>query len=330
MSSVDFSKLVAYAGANERKLLLLAMNSNEAFQKFNVVAGVKTKYTAVGIEFESLIKPFAKSWSPDENKVALVPRTGTVETLQIELEETPENYRKTYLGEMLKNPSQSPFEEYMLEGISKKIAQDINNNLVMFGDYSLRESTDPTIAKSPKAINDGFITVINKEITAGNISEAKKNLIPTGDINSTNAVTRLKKFYQKACLYQPALRSTPTKMYISYQTYADYCEHYAALRGGALYNGSYEQKFLEGSVTMCELVPLSSMMNSKRIILGPYTNFSLLVDQTTGEGSAEKIEIWKPNPKVVGYYAQLSFATYIASLKLMWTNEASVDNASGV
>jgi len=323
-NAVDISALQAYCEQHAPELIALAVKNNELFEQMNVIAGVTDKYIMTSLEFDKIFKPYAKDWDPNPG-ARLTPRTGYVEIGQVELEEEPQAYRKTYLGKLLKgtDPNQHPFEKDFLEGISIRVSNDINDDLAFYGDKALKQSPTPSIAKSVKAINDGFFTIINKEMTAGNISVGKKNLILTGDINSTNAVTKLKAFYRQACKYNPALRRQNVKLYISHDVMDAYNDHYQALNEALPYNTEFEKTFLEGSGKRCELVALSAMGTSKRIMLGPMMNFNILVDQQSDQ---EKVHVFSPgNPKVIGFYLAAAIGFEFTTLHALWTNEASVD-----
>lgn len=331
MSATDFSLIQQYAEQHQRELLNLVVMNNEIFQKMDVVAGVKDKYTMTELMFEKIFKPYAKNWDPDANKAKLTPRTGRVEIGQVELEEEPLAYRKTYYGNILKkgvNPDDHPFAKEFLEGIAKRISNDINDDLAMWGNIDLRTSQTPSIAKSVKAINDGFMTIIDREIALNNISVAKGNLIHTGDINSTNALAKLKAFYRAACTKMPSIRSQVIKLYCSYDILDAYEDNYQAVVGPAVYNSAFEKGFLEGSARKCIIEPLSALGNSKRIMLGPEKNFKVLVDQTSDQ---EKINVFSPgNPKVMGFFLAAAIGFQFMTLNALWTNEAEVDgDASG-
>ncbi len=328
-NAVNISLIQQYAEQHQRELLNLAVMNTEVFQHMDVVAGVTDKYTMTELEFEKIFKPYAKAWNPDANKAKLTPRTGRVEIGQVELEEEPVAYRKTYLGSVLKkgvNPQNHPFEKEFLEGIIKRVSNDINDDLAMFGNIELRKSGNPAISKSVKAINDGFITIIDKEIALGNISKAKKNLIDTGIITASDAVEQLKMFYRKACETNPSLRSQEINLYCSYAVKDAYEDNYQEEKGPIVYNTAFEQGFLEGSARKCRMIPMSALGTSSRIMLGPEKNFKVLVDQSSDQ---EKITIWQPNPKVMGFLLLAAIGFEFMTLNALWTNEASVDDASG-
>ena len=68
-----------------------------------------------------------------------------------------------------------------------------------------------------KDLFDGFDTIIGKEITAGNITTANKNLYNFSEaITNTNAVDMLKDFYRNI---DPELKKVPTFMYLDPDIY---------------------------------------------------------------------------------------------------------------
>jgi hypothetical protein len=205
------------------------------------------------------------------------------------------------------------------------VSEDINNELSFFGNIDLRQNVDPLIAKSVRAINDGFFTIIDKEVALGNISVAKGNLILTGDINDTNAVAKLKSFYRTACKQMPALRSQQVSFYMSYDIYDAYNDNYQALNDALPYNTEFKKTFLEGSSNRCILEPMTAMGLSKRIMLGPYKNFKVLVDQVSDQ---EHVTVFNPgNPKVMGFFLAAAVGFQFMTLNALWTNEAAVDDA---
>ena len=327
--AVDISKIDQYAKKYQRKLIQLAVGFNELTQNCSVLAGVKDKEVMTELEFKSLIKPYADKWNPDEDKALLIPRTVEVEVGQVELEENPIKYRKTYLGQIMKtgvNPNDHPFEKDFLEGIVKRINNDIVFVAAFYGNKALRQSGTTEQKKSVISVNDGFFTILNKEITEGNVSEVKKNLIPTGVIDKTNAVEKLKSFYRTAANHQPAVRSKPTRLYCSYDIYDAYCDNYQATNEALPYNQKFEHVVLEGSAGLCTLTPMSGMRNSKRIILTEEWNMKYAVDTLSDQ---EKIEVWKPNPKVMGFLSLMAFGFQFVTLNALWTNEKELDEESG-
>ncbi len=322
-NTVDITKIQQYAEKFKPGLVKIAVTDNEVFKKLDVVSGVKDKFTMTTLRFQRLLRPYKRDWDPATDKANLTPRTGRVEVGEIMLEEEPMVYRKTYLGHVLKNgvnPKDHPFEKDFLEGISRQAASDFNDLTAFWG---VRNAS----GTGPADVNDGFFTIIDEEIGLGNISVAKKNMINTGVIDSTNAVAKLKAFYRKACAINPALRGKQIKLLISHEILDAYNDNYQSLNGALPYNTEFEKTFLEGSGKNCILEPLTGMGTTKRIILTVDWNMSVLTDL---ESDQERVSVTTGiNPKVVGFYLAAAYGVQIWTLNdVFFTNEASVDDSS--
>ncbi|NQU35923.1 MAG: hypothetical protein HQ521_22055 [Bacteroidetes bacterium] len=319
-NTVDITALQQYAEKYGKGLLKIAVTDNEAFQKLDVVAGVKDKFTMTTLRFQRLLRPYKRDWDPATDKANLVPRTLRVEIGEIMLEEEPMAYRKTYLGQVMKkgvNPTDHPFEKDFLEGISRQAASDFNDITAFWG---IRNAA----GTGPADVNDGFFTIIDAEIALNTISVALKNMINTAAIDLTNAVAKLKAFYRAACEINPALRGKKVKLLISHTIMDAYNDNYQALNQALPYNKEFEKTFLEGSGHNCILEPMTGMGTTKRIILTVDWNMSVGTDL---ESDQESVSITKGiNPKVVGFYLAAAYGVQIWTLNdVFFTNEPGVD-----
>lgn len=315
-NATDISALQQYAEKFAPQLLKIAVTDNEIFQKFTPVTGIKDKYTMTTLRFQRLLRPYTRDWDPATDKAKLKPRTGRVEVGEVMLEEEPLSYRKTYLGNIMKkgvNPKDHPFEKDFMEGMSRQAASDFNDVTAFWGVYN-------AVGTDAIDVNDGIFTIIDAEIAAGNISVAKENQISTGAIDATNAVAKLKSFYRKACTINPALRGKDIKLYISYTVMDAYNDNYQTDNGSLPYNTQFEKTFLEGSANKCELVPMTGMGITERIILTPEWNMGVLTDLQSDQ---ESIDITTGiNPKVVGYHLAAAYGVQIWTLNdVFFTND---------
>lgn len=314
MSAVNITAIQQYAETHKMELLTLATtDAREIFEHFTVIPGIKDKHTLTTLEMKKLLKPYKKDWNAAANKADLVPRTLRVEVGQVELEEEPMKYRKTYLAKLMQggvNPTDHPFEKELLEAIARQTNTDINDDLIFHG---VRNAA----GADPVDVNDGFLKIIEVETTPP-AAGVDPNLIPiaTGIIDSTNAVTKLKAMYRAI----PAgYRRRAVKMYISHDIYDAYCDHYQSMNKSLPYNDKFEKVFLEGSGQKCELVPLSAMGTSMRVIISPKENMCIGIDL---ESDQEEVAITQGiNPKVIGIFLALAFGVQIASLKAIWVND---------
>ena len=314
MSAVNISALQQYCETHKMELLTLATtDAREIFEHFNVIPGIKDRHVLTTLEMKKLLKPYSKDWNAAADKAALVPRTLQVEVGQVELEEEPLRYRKTYLAKLMQtgvNPTDHPFEKELMEAIARQVNTDINDDLIFHG---VRNEA----GVNPADVNNGFLKIITDETTPP-AAGVNPNLVPiaTGIIDSTNAVTKLKAMYRAI---PKGYRSRLLKMYISHDIYDAYCDHYQSLNNSLPYNTEFEKVYLEGSAQKCELVPLSAMGTSKRVIMAPKENMCLGIDL---ESDQEEVTVTQGiNPKVIGIFMALAFGVQIASLKAVWVND---------
>lgn len=324
-NAVDISAIQAYTEKHQQEILTKAVVGSEELKHLNVIPGVTDKYVMTTLEFGHIAKPYARAWDPDTDAADLKPRTLRTYLGQVELEEEPLAYRKSAMGRYMMegvDPKDHPFEALFIQEIVSNINNDIVTLSVFYGD---RDNVGTSAADKVKQITDGFFTIIDDEITAGNISAGNGNLITTGDINNTNAVTKLKAFYREAMANNSGYRGKNLKMYISHTVMDAYNDHYQSSNGSLPYNTKFEKTFLEGSGNKCELVPMTGMGSSKRIILSMKSNMCMGVGT---EGDQNKVEVWKVNPKVMGFFAAFDIGFQIAFLGAMWTNENTIDDES--
>lgn len=176
----------------------------------------------------------------------------------------------------IKNPD---MKKAMLQSMMKAILGKLNQNLFP----AKRNSTGDTTAD----LFDGFDTIAEKEIAAGNISVEKGNLIMIDAVTNDNAMDVLQSVYESA---SDELQDEMTYMYLPKSMYNSYCKDFKASTGAAAYNKEYKQTFLEGSDDKCILAPLVSKKGSKIIQLTPKSN--MLYGFGNGV-EKEKIEIAK-------------------------------------
>ena len=312
--SINITALAAYAEQYKAQLITKAMTGTEDIQKhFNLIPGITDKYIMTNLQMKKILKPYRKSWDPDSDKGKLIPRTLRVELGQVELEEEPQAYRKTYLGTLLKGAQDTriPFEQYLLEAVMKQIASDINTDLLFYGDRDANGTL-------PGDVNDGFFTIIADEKAAGNISTALGNQINIGAVTSSNAVAQMKKFYRGV---NKAYWGVPVKMYMSWDIYNKYVDDYQASVGSVPYNTEFKKTFLEGSANLCELVPLTSMGDAQMVIIAPQENMAVGVDLASDQ---EKIIVRQGNnPKTIQIYSAMAWGAQIASLRAFWCTDGS-------
>ena len=158
---------------------------------------------------------------------------------------------------------------------------------------------------------DGFDTITDMEIAAGNISEANGNYMKlTEAITTANAVDVAKEILFSL---DPRLRAENLIMYCS-QDFADkYNESYLLTHGGIVYNTKYDQTTVEGSNGHLTLVPLFNKMDSKYIHISTKANMLVGYDQMS---DVESIMVKEYEPFILSYIATMFFGAQFESIDM--------------
>ena len=135
---------------------------------------------------------------------------------------------------------------------------------------------------------DGIETIINKEITAGNISAANGNFKTIQTITTSNAEDVFKDFYRSA---NKKLRGMFPKLYLvcSEDDYNKYVDCYQANHGSLPYNNEFDKKILEGSRGKCEIKVVDGVSDNF-LKLVPPRNFTFGTNVNGEETSMEIAE----------------------------------------
>lgn len=160
-----------------------------------------------------------------------------------------------------------------------------------------------------KDLFDGFDTITAQEITAGEISEAKKNLIVlTEAVTKDNAVKVIKNAMFKM---DPQLRAQECFLFCSQDIADAYNEGYMETHKSLQYNDKYEQVYVEGSGKKLTIVPLASKTGSSFIHIAPKANMVVGVDQ---ESDIESVKVKDYAPDTLTFMMRLFFGVQFKSI----------------
>lgn len=121
-----------------------------------------------------------------------------------------------------------------------------------------------------KDLFDGFNTILNKEIEAGTVSEAKNNLVQLTDtVTDLNAYDIATEIVTSRNPYQ---RRIERYLLCSYEFADAYNRAYLTTHPATPYNTQYEHPILEGSNGKVTLVPLAQLSGSDTFYLTPKSN----------------------------------------------------------
>ena len=175
-------------------------------------------------------------------------------------------------GDALKNV---PITKAILAAELKSLSQKLN--MALFAASRVDAGT------TSLELFNGFDTIAQTEITAGNISAANGNFKQlTAAITDSNAVDALKSIFNASS--DELVEMESCKMFIPRSVYNSYNEDYKTTTGATPYNKEFKKTFLEGTDDRVELVPLASKKNSQFIQLTPKSNMIV------GSGNGNDLE----------------------------------------
>lgn len=266
-TKTTFDTIAKFIGQNDKRLIAQALNSLDFINQVRVIrnaslngTGLQKMTVAKGIRNLNLnVETRGGAQRAFSGRKLLVyPGMKIIDII-------PEEAYNTFMSDMLvPGAKQIPFAQWVWEQEMKKIAAEINDAIylstykgdaaawdsgtvytggtsyVYYGDdqdiykcvttTTAGQSPDTDPAKWSKVneliISEGWGTLIAAEITAGNIAGA--NLIATGAINNTNALTKFEAMYNSMTVAHRQLGGT---FKCSAAVYRAYIEHERAVYG---------------------------------------------------------------------------------------------------
>lgn len=153
---------------------------------------------------------------------------------------------------------------------------------------------------------NGFSTLTQKAITAGDLSTAKKNYtdLSSDALTGANIGDVLKQTWRSLPTY---LKGKKVKLYLPVSLVELYEDWFQVEFGHAPWNDGFHHKTLIGSNKNCEFVPLDNMEGQPFMFFSFRENFQVGVDQVSDK---ETVEIRRPdNPKLVQFFMKAHFGT---------------------
>lgn len=201
----------------------------------------------------------------------------------------PNKYIQTILGHKASQASgdglaSSVTAREVLGLISKRIGHKLN--------MAIWKAVRNPAGNTTMDLFDGFDTITQKEIEAGNIAADKGNLfeIPE-EVTDVNAVDIAQEIMYAM---SDELREEHCYMYCTTSFFDKYNKAYKLTGGGIPYNTQYKQTFVEGSNNLLELIPLASKKGSEFIHVSPKSNMLFGCDQMSDKESV-KIGVFAPD-----------------------------------
>ncbi|MCH5346154.1 MAG: hypothetical protein J1E63_03535, partial [Muribaculaceae bacterium] len=194
-----------------------------------------------------------------------------------------------------------PTARHVLGLIAKNLSEHLNDAIW----NGKRNPSGDTTAD----LFDGFDTITEKEIEAGNISEENGNYINLRTpIDATNAVDIAK---QILFSLDPRMRSQELYLYCSQEFVDLYNEGYLMTHGGIPYNTHYGQTAVEGSNGKLIFCPLYNKAGSKFMHITTKQNMLVGYDQM---GDVENVMVKEYAPFILSYIATMFFGVQFETL----------------
>lgn len=204
----------------------------------------------------------------------------------------------SFLGEGQKT---APSAKLVIASVLKSLGESLHN--VLF--TAKRNAEGDTSAD----LFNGFITIADAEVEAGNIADGKGNLfkITTG-FSEADALDVAKSIERKA---HPVLRATEKFLYCSPEFADAYNDAYMLTHGGIVYNKKFEQAVVEGSNNKTTLAPLTCLAGSSKFFLAPKSNMLYGYDSLSDQ---ERIKVDRFKPFMLTLSAAMFFGVQFYSI----------------
>lgn len=267
--------LEAYCRINGGLLKQQAFNSLQSIEKgINLIAGIKDEYSLAVPFINNIVqKGNAQSINNTTDPIGFEPRVLKLRKWKVDLKIIPQEYEDTYLGYSLRagsDPYQIPFEMYILDLIVSQVREDAEN-IIWNGVYNAAPA-GAGVADT-LTVADGFRRKIANAITALTLAP-----VTTGVITNVNAVASLRTLWKSLddrLKYKPG-----TKLYASPSICIAYSENYQSINNALPYNNEFGKTTLDISNGTCELVPITALAGSGRVIIDPANVLTIGTDAT--------------------------------------------------
>lgn len=298
----DFTKAAKQWGT--QFLLMPVIGANETLQYMTGMAGVRYKVALPTIEGSGQFAPYRRDRkAADTTNIIFRELETQLGNLRIDFE--PNQHIRTLLGKGAASLGDGQAQAMSVRHVIAAVMQDTARNL---NDALFTAKYDPN-GNTTQELFDGWGTILDQEIAAGNVSEAKGNLLVLNEeINSANAVD-LAKEIERSC--HPTLRRT-NKFIFCDPAFADaYNDAYLLTHSGISYNTKFNQPIIEGSNNKTTIVPLDCLAGTDKYIVTTKANMIYGYDN---RGDETRFEIKRFEPWVLTIAAAMFFGTQFYTL----------------
>ncbi len=280
------------AAVKKHQDLLVSIRDKEASKLLSLFApmpGVKDSITIGRTELGSVSRGYTGVFLGQLKSGKIVPRTLTVRPVVMEMDDEPERYRRWYLGDIAGGivPNSHPFEIWLNNYGIQCASEDLAAAL-------LTAKYDATkLADGVQYAFDGPLTIVQAEITAGNIAVAKGNMYATGALTRANCGDKLLAMWRSR---SESFRSAKSEMWISgdvMDLYTDWLEDQGVHVTGTLGEAADETTYLRNTQKMVKLVVVPYMPEGSQFV-------QLMMPRTIFYGFDNNADMKQLNPFASG------------------------------
>lgn len=249
----------------EHQDLLVTLDAEQAgdiLQHFTPMPGVKDSITLGRTTLGKISHKYTGQFLGQLAAGKIVPRTLVVYPCVMEMSDEPERYRRAYITEVKGglDPNSHPFEVWLNNYGIKSASKELHD-VILTAKYDA-DSKKTSLADS----FDGPLTIIQKGITDGDISDANGNLY-TGmaTLTAANIGTELLKMYRAI---PQTMKKYEVQMHISVdlgEMYDDWLDAQGTLITGSGAETAGQQ-YLRNTNHKCKLVRMSGMPEGSQFV----------------------------------------------------------------
>ena len=288
-------------------LMLPILGCKETLQYMTGRPGIRYKESVGAMSGDAQFGPYNPTRTTDFN---LIVDYRTLETFfgSVVANFEPNSAVSTLFGQLAatqgEGQKQAPTAKMVLALIAKRLSHNLNASI-----WNAVRNENGTTSKD---LFNGFDTITSQEITAGNISAAKGNLIQLSEaITRQNCVDIIKQ--EIVFKLDDNLRDRDCFLFCTRDIADMYNEAYQLTHTSLVYNTQYNQPFIEGSNNHLTLVPLANKRGSSFMHISPRSNMLYGYDQMVPD-EKEQVLIERYGPFVLSYIATMFFGVQFESI----------------
>lgn len=280
----------------KRKLLIMPVLAMASQTKFLTgLPGCTTNQYLGSAEVKAQFVPYAADKRVDSS-TDIIFRELEIHFGCMNVDFVPNNYIQTLLGKGGSVRGLGQTKTDMAKLILSNIMASAGDNLAM----ALATAEYNANGDTTMELFDGYLTIIQKEIAAGNLTYAKGNYEELDEaMDFTNACQVIKRIEFGL---DPKLRKQKRLLYCDPMVLDMYNESYQLTHTALVYNKEYDQPIVEGSRGLMTFAPIDSLAGTGMMFIAPKENvvygYDSLSDTETFEVLRHDVDTWTAAAKM--------------------------------